>query len=96
MNPYTPKEPPCGQGGATMPEGAFYGQERREYVRLSDIHNSSVTGYCGGGVCGTTTLRKTPPPQLLITFKTITITGSLLQAATPLRRRGVLLGGDLS
>ena len=78
------REPPCGQGG------------RREYVRPSDIHNSSVTGYCGGGVCGTTMLRTTPPPQLLITFKTITITGLLLQAATPLLRRGVLLGGDLS
>ena len=72
------KEPPCPQGG------------RREYVRRGDIHNSSMTGYCGGGVCGTTTLRTTPPPQLLITFKTITITGSLLQAATPLLHMGVL------
>ena len=90
MNPYTPKEPPCGQGGATMPEGAFYGQERREYVRLSDIHNSSVTGYCGGGVCGTTTLRTTPPPQLLIILKTLMIAGSPLHAATPLLHRGVL------
>ena len=78
MNPYTPKEPPCGQGG------------RREYVRPSDIHNSSVTGYCGGGVCGTTTLRTTPPPQLLIILKTLMIAGLPLHAATPLLHRGVL------